>query len=152
MKNEQNLPVPANYDNGPNQLFSVDEAAEYLGVSRPTIFRWMKQGKLSFNKIGGATRFSRSALDVCVEKVTGSAEAEAAAGRCTCCGHSLLIDGRLQGAGRLYFKPKKTRFWVFEEAMVALQARACPACGCVQIYADTEKLNRVRPNQEDGTD
>ena len=152
MNDENNLPAKTSTDEDPNELLSADEAAEYLGVSRPTIFRWMKQGKLSFHKIGSSTRFSRSALDTFVEKVTGSAEAEAAAGRCASCGQTLLIDGRLQGAGRLYFKPKKTKFWVFEESMVAIGARVCPACGYVQIYADTEKLKRIRANQEDGTE
>ncbi len=36
--------------------FSVKEAAAYLGKSEPTIFRWMKDGTLSFYKVGRATR------------------------------------------------------------------------------------------------
>lgn len=124
---------------------SIRDAAEYLGVSQPTIFRWMKDGLLSFYKVGGATRFSREGLDAVVEKTTGRKEAEAASGRCASCGHGLLLPGRLQGTGRLYFRPEKTRFWTFEEALIPMSAHVCAACGYVQIHADAAKLQRLRP-------
>ncbi|MBN1672008.1 MAG: helix-turn-helix domain-containing protein [Kiritimatiellae bacterium] len=124
--------------------FSVPEAADYLGVSQPTIFRWMKQGLISFYKVGGSTRFSQENLDDLIEKTTGQKEAETAAGRCAACGHSVLIEGRVQGTGRLYFRPDKTKFWVFEEAMVPIRATTCAACGHIQLQADTAKLKRLR--------
>ncbi len=127
------------------EWFTVGEAATYLDVSEPTIYRWMKEGLLSFYKIGGATRFSREGLDAVIEKSTGRKEAEAAAGRCSACGHNVLVEGRLQGAGRLYFRPFHARFWVFEESLVPTRAWVCAACGTVQMRADTAKLNRLRP-------
>ncbi len=129
--------------------YAIQEAAEYLGVSQPTIFRWMKQGLLSFYKVGGSTRFSQEGLDAVIEKTTGQKEAEAAAGRCAACGHSVLVEGRLQGAGRLYFRPRKTRFWAFAEALVPTTARVCAACGYIQMHADTSKLNRLRPETDE---
>ena len=131
------------------QWYTVKEATEYLGVSEPTIFRWMKQGLLSFYKVGGSTRFSREGLDALIEKTTGSKEAEAAQGRCASCGHTVLVEGRIQGTGRLHFRPSKTRFWTFEEALVPLLARVCAACGFVQIHAETDKLNRLAPKEEE---
>jgi len=125
--------------------YTIREAAEYLSVSQPTIFRWMKEGLLSFYKIGGSTRFSKESLDVVVEKTTGRKEAEAASGRCACCGHNILVEGRVQGAGRLYFRPDRTRFWVLEESLVPLRARVCAACGYVQMRAETGKLGRLMP-------
>lgn len=132
--------------------YTVPDAAEYLGVSQPTIFRWMKDGMLSFYKIGGSTRFLQDGLDAVIEKTTGSKEAEAAANRCAACGHSVLVQGRLRGTGRLYFQPDRTRFWVFEESMVPTKARVCAACGYIQVHADTAKLNRlmVERQEEDG--
>ena len=127
--------------------YSIPEAAEYLGVSEPTIYRWMKDGFLSFYKVGGSTRFSQEGLDAVIEKSTGRKEAEAAAGRCAACGHGTLIEGRLQGAGRLYFKPVKTKFWVFAESMVPTKARVCAACGYIQVHADTQKLRRLTPEK-----
>ena len=129
--------------------YTVPEAAEYLGISVPTIFRWMRDGRLSFVKIGGSTRFTQEGLDAVIEKTTGSMEAEAAAGRCAACGHSVLIEGNLQGTGRLYFRPEKTRFWVFAEALVPVRAKVCTACGYIQIHADTTKLNRLLPKESE---
>ncbi|MHC4721279.1 MAG: helix-turn-helix domain-containing protein [Planctomycetota bacterium] len=128
-----------------NQWFSVRDAAEYLGVSQPTIFRWMKEGTLSFYKVGGSTRFAQEGLDALIEKTTGLKEAEIAAARCAACGHSVLVAGRLRGAGRLYFRPDKPRFWTLAEPMVPTEARVCAACGYIQLHADTEKLKKLKP-------
>ena len=131
---------------------TVREAAEYLQVSEPTIFRWMKQGLLSFYKVGGSTRFSKEGLDAVAEKTTGTKEAEAAFNRCAACGHHGLVDGRLQGAGKLYFKAEKTRFWVFDHSLIPSRARCCPACGHIQIFADTGKLHRLTDEDRDEGD
>ncbi len=132
--------------------YSVREAGEYLEVSRPTIFRWMKDGLLSFYKVGGSTRFTKEGLDAVIEKTTGQKEAEAVAGRCAACGHSMLLEGDLRGTGKLYFRPEKTRFWVFRESLVPTRARVCPACGYIQLHADTEKLKQLTPGREEGED
>lgn len=125
--------------------YSTAEAAKYLGVSEPTIFRWMKQKQLSFYKVGNSTRFSREGLDAVIEKRTGKREAETAAGRCAACGHDNLVDGALRGTGNLYFRPKETKFWVFSEALVGVSAQVCPACGHIQLRADTDKLDKLTP-------
>ena len=39
-------------------LMTVRGVADYLGVSEPTIWRWIRQGKLIGIKIGNARRFS----------------------------------------------------------------------------------------------
>lgn len=130
--------------------FTVRDAARYLSVSEPTIFRWMKDGLLSFYKIGGSTRFTKEALQALIEKTTGRKEAEAVAARCAACGHDVLVEGRVQGTGRLYFKPNQTRFWVFEESLVPIRAQTCTACGYIQMRADTSKLNRLRPPDRKG--
>ena len=138
----------------PKKWYSIKEATEYLGVSQPTIFRWMKDGILSYYKVGGATRFSQEGLDAVIEKTTGVKEAERAAGRCVACGHTMLVDGRVQTSGRLYFKPAKSSFWVLHEAVVPTQARACPACGHIQFYIEPEKLKKLKPRevQEESAD
>jgi excisionase family DNA binding protein len=139
---------------GKRAWLSVAEAATYLDVSQPTIFRWMKEGLLSFYKVGGSTRFSMESLDAVVEKTTGRIEAEAAAGKCAACGNSTLVEGSLQGTGRIFFKPLRTRFWTFSESLVPTVARTCTACGHVQIHADTSRLNRIRKKEveESATD
>ena len=146
MENE-NSPVDDASSEAGRQWYSVKEAAAYLGISQPTLFRWMKEGTLSFYKVGGATRFSREGLDAVIEKSTGRKEAEAAAGRCAACGHGVLLPGRIQGMGKLYFHPDKTRFWTLEESLVPTQARVCPACGYLHLYADPEKVRRLEPRR-----
>lgn len=136
----------------PKRWYTIPEAADYLSVSEPTIFRWMKGGQLSFYKIGGSTRFTQEGLEAVIEKTTGAKEAEAAAGRCAACGHSVLVEGRLRGAGRLYFQPEKTKFWTFQESMVPTLARVCTACGYIQLHAETAKLTRLLPGDEDPTE
>lgn len=37
-------------------VFTVDEAAEFLRVSRPTIYRWMREGLLHYYMLPGASR------------------------------------------------------------------------------------------------
>ena len=128
----------------PEKWYTVKEAAEYLGVSQPTIFRWMKDETLSFYKVGGATRFSREGLDAVIEKSTGTKEAEQVMGRCVACSNNVLVEGRLQGAGRLYFKPSKTAFWTLHESLVPTKARVCAACGYVHHYADKNKLKVLK--------
>lgn len=136
MEKEPNKPSESGW-------YTIPQAAEFLQVSQPTIFRWMKQGQLSFYKVGGATRFSREGLEAFIQKNTGLKEAESAAGRCAACGHSILVEGSLQGGGKLYFRPAKTRFWVFSEALVPLQTQVCAACGHVQLRADTSKMRKL---------
>ena len=151
MGTSTNLDSPKEPSSRRKQWYTIQEAAGYLGVSQPTIFRWMKEGILSFFKIGGATRFTEEGLEAVIEKTTGQKEAELAAGRCAACGHSVLVDGQLRGAGKLYFRPAKSSFWVLAEAMVPTRARVCAACGYLQLHADTVKLKRLKAKTvEDG--
>lgn len=131
----------------PKAWYSIEEAAKYLGVSHPTIYRWMKQGLLSFYKVGVSTRFSREGLDAVILKTTGQREAEAASGKCASCGHSILVEGKMQGTGNLYFRPTRSKFWVLTEALVPTRCRVCTACGYVQIHVDVEKLRRLNPDE-----
>ena len=103
----------------------------------------MKQGAISFNKIGKATRFSQRNLDAIIEKTTGENEAQECAARCASCGNSELAEGQLQGIGKMYFRPARAKFWVLDEALVPTRCRVCTACGYIQIHAETTKLRRL---------
>jgi len=128
------------------EWFSIQEAGEYLGVSEPTVYRWMREGKLSFYKVGDATRFKKENLDMVYEKHTSEQEAEYYGARCVACGHSHLIPGKIQSTGNVYFKPAKTRFFALMESFVGMEARVCPRCGYVQLFTDTGKLDRLLTN------
>ncbi len=128
--------------------FTIREAAEYLSVSEPTVYRWMREGRLSFYKVGDGTRFRKRNLDMVFEKHTGKIEAQYYGSRCVACGHSGLVAGKIQATGNVYFKPARTRFFTLLESFVKLHAQVCPRCGFVQLFADTEKLNRLLPSAE----
>jgi excisionase family DNA binding protein len=124
------------------------EAAEYLGVSEPTIFRWMREGRVSFFKLGGSTRFKRENLDMVARKVTAAEEGEGKRTRCTACGHGYLVAGSVRSTGKVYFQPQRTKFFVLTDSMIQVSASACPACGHVQMFTDTEKLAKLMRDEE----
>lgn len=128
-----------------SEWLTIDEAAKHLKISKPTIFRWMRSGKVSFYKFGNSTRFRRDQLDLVAQKRTGEEEAEQLKRRCSVCGNSRFVDGGLASTGKVYFKPVRTRFLVLAESIVATQAMACTACGHIELFADPEKLSRLRP-------
>ncbi len=47
-----------------NKVFSINELAEYLKVSKKTIRRHISSGKIKCSKVGGVYRISQDALDV----------------------------------------------------------------------------------------
>lgn len=129
--------------------YSIREACDYLDVSEQTIFRWMKDGKLTYFKVGDSTRFRKEDLDLMITKFTGEKEAEKYGAKCVSCNHSVLIPGRIAGTGKVYFKPYKTKFFTLLEGLVNIEAKTCPKCGFVQIFTDTGKLNKlIKPTKE----
>lgn len=131
---------------------TIREAAEHLGVSEPTIFRWMREGKVSFFKLGGATRFKRENLDMVARKVTAAEEGQERATRCAVCGHGFLLAGKVRSTGLVYFQPEKSKFFVLSDSMIKVAAHACPACGHVQMFADTAKIARLMRPEDKAAD
>lgn len=56
------------------QLFTVEEAAEYLRVARQTLYKYMGRGvggvKLSYTYVGGERRITRSAIEAFIKAST----------------------------------------------------------------------------------
>jgi len=50
-----------------DRWLSVDEIAEYLGVSRDTIYNWISQRDLPARRVGRLWKFKKSAVDAWVE-------------------------------------------------------------------------------------
>lgn len=126
-----------------DEIYTIPEAAQYLQVSEPTIYRWMKDGTLSFYKVGRGTRFTREMLEAVKITHTSRKEASESRATCACCGHGDLVAGRIQSTGKIYFVPDNAKFMILEDAYVATRAFSCTACGFVQIHADPEKTARI---------
>ena len=50
------------------EWLSAKEVMEYLGISRATVARWSRAGKLPKHKIGKITRYKKSDLDKLLEE------------------------------------------------------------------------------------
>lgn len=46
----------------PNKVYTLDQAMEILQVSKPTIYRWCRDGRLLYSRPGRSYRFLGSAL------------------------------------------------------------------------------------------
>jgi excisionase family DNA binding protein len=131
--------------NEQEQWLSTNEACKYLNISEQTMFRWMKSGKVTYYKVGKSTRFKISDLDMMIEKVVGEEAAKTMSGRCAVCGNTIMVEGKISSTGNVYFKPEKTKFWVWAESTVPVFAKCCTSCGHIQLMADTEKLEKLSP-------
>ena len=123
--------------------FSIPEACEYLGISEPTLFRWMKKGKISYYKVGNSTRFKKYNMDMVAEKKVSEKEGGLAALRCAVCSNSGLVQGRVRSTGKIYFQPDKAKFFTLHESLINVHAMACRVCGHIQLRADTGKLGKL---------
>jgi excisionase family DNA binding protein len=124
--------------------YSIGEAADYLDVGEPTLYRWMRDGKITFRKVGDSTRFWQEDLDSVMQVSYSNRDIDKAREVCPVCRHNELVEGKARGAGLVYFVPKKTKFWTLKDSFVETSARMCTRCGHVAWYGDTAKLAKLR--------
>jgi excisionase family DNA binding protein len=124
--------------------YTIKEAAEYLGVTEPTIYRWMREGLITYRKIGDSTRFLQEDLDSHVQIFRSAKDVENVQEFCPVCHHTELIRGRVQSTGLNYFYPEKTKFWTFKTSHIETQARMCTRCGAVTWFGDKTKLAGIK--------
>jgi excisionase family DNA binding protein len=129
-------------NDGP-QWYTIKDAAAYLDVGEPTIYRWMRDGRITFRKIGDSTRFLQQDLDALVQVHPSERDVDAVRQICPSCHFDELIQGRVQGTGRVYFTPENTSFWSFRTNNVETRASMCPRCGVITWFGDTEELERL---------
>ena len=133
--------------------YSIREAADYLDVGEPTVYRWMREGKITYRKVGDSTRFWQEDLDSVMEVFHSDKDIDNAREVCPVCRHTELVEGRVRGAGLVYFVPKKTKFWTLKDSFVETEVRMCTRCGALSWFGDTAKLNalRVKLQQSEAT-
>ncbi len=61
------LAVPAPTSPAPDELLSIREAAELLGVTVQTIHEWKRTGRLGFHKLGSRSYLKRAELLAALE-------------------------------------------------------------------------------------
>jgi excisionase family DNA binding protein len=124
--------------------YSIREAAEHLDVGEPTLYRWMRDGKITFRKVGDSTRFWQEDLDSVMQVSYSTNDLDKAREVCPVCRHDELVEGNVQGTGLVYFVPKKTKFWTLKSSFVGTTGRMCTRCGAIVWYGDTAKLTKLR--------
>ena len=131
--------------------FTIRDAADYLQVGEPTIYRWMRDGKITFRKVGDSTRFLQEDLDAVVV-VHHSGKNGAADLKCSSCGSVELIEGKCQSTGLLYFVPEKSKFWTLKTSTVPLKSKMCKNCGYVMLKGDTSHLSELLKDEGEDDD
>lgn len=129
---------------GKPKWFSIREAADYLDVGEPTLYRWMREGKITYRKVGDSTRFWQEDLDAVMEVFHSERDIDKVREVCPLCRHTELVEGKVRGAGLIYFVPKKTKFWTLKDSFVDTAARMCARCGAIFSFGNTAKLSKLR--------
>ena len=124
--------------------YSIREAAEYLDVGEPTLYRWMRDGKITFRKVGDSTRFWQEDLDSVMQVSYSTKDLDKAREVCPVCRHDELVEGNVQGTGLVYFVPKRTIFWTLKSSYVGTTGLMCTRCGAIAWFGDTIKLASLR--------
>jgi excisionase family DNA binding protein len=57
------MTIGSNAENKIRAFFTPDELAEFLAISKTTVYRLVNKRQLPFNKVGGVLRFRRDAID-----------------------------------------------------------------------------------------
>jgi excisionase family DNA binding protein len=128
--------------------YSIQEAAEYLDVGEPTLYRWMREGKITYRKVGDSTRFWQEDLDAVMQVYHSARDLEKAREVCPVCRHDELLEGHVRSTGLNYFRPKRTKFWTLKPANIATTAKMCARCGAIIWFGDTVTLAALRADAE----
>jgi excisionase family DNA binding protein len=128
--------------------FSIREAATYLQVGEPTIYRWMRDARITYRKVGDSTRFLQSDLDAVIEVFPSTKGPLPATERCPACRHDVLVDGDLRSTGLVHFHPSHTRFWTLKDSSVTTRALMCARCGTITLKGDLAKLAALQKSTD----
>jgi excisionase family DNA binding protein len=124
--------------------YSIQEAAAYLEIGEPTLYRWMRDGKITYRKVGDSTRFWREDLDAVMEVFHSERDIDNVRNICPSCHSGRLVEGVFRSTGLNYFQPRKTKFWTLKASEVPTQAFMCERCGAVHLFADVKKLAALK--------
>lgn len=122
---------------------SIKDAAEYLEVGEPTIYRWMRDNRITYRKVGDSTRFLQQDLDAVVQVHAAEGDAGRIREYCPICRGDELVAGTMRSTGLVSFQPEKVRFWRLSDSYIPIEARMCTKCGAVFQFGDAEKLRTL---------
>src|SRR4051794_30319650 len=83
--------------------YSIQEAAAFLEVTEPTLYRWMREKKITYRKIGDSTRFWREDLDAVMQVFHSERAVEDSKTMCPVCHSDEIAEGIFSSTGLNYF-------------------------------------------------
>ena len=123
--------------------YTIREAAKYLSIGEPTLYRWMRDDKITFRKIGDSTRFLREDLDSFVQVFPSEKDLEKVKKICPICHSTEVVKGVFRTTGFNYFKPAKSKFWKMKDSNIKTHAVMCLQCGVITHFGDVKKMNSL---------
>lgn len=123
--------------------YSIKEAAGYLEIGEPTLYRWMRERKITFRKVGDSTRFLQEDLDAVVEVHHSQKQAAEVKNYCPLCRSENMVPGDFRTTGLNYFQPRQSKFWTLRSSSIKSEAFMCIDCGHISIFGDKEKLAKL---------
>ncbi len=132
-----------------SKWFTIKEAAKYLSIGEPTLYRWMRDGKITFRKVGDSTRFLLEDLDSFVQIFPSKKDAEKVKERCFVCHSTDIVKGIFRTTGLNYFRPHKSKSWAIKDANIKTHAMICVHCGAISLFADKEKMQSLMMEKSD---
>ena len=123
--------------------YTIKEAAKYLSIGEPTLYRWMRDDKITFRKIGDSTRFLREDLDSFVQVFPSEKDLEKVKKICPVCHSNEVVQGIFRTTGLNYFKPVKSKFWSMKDSNIKTHAVMCLKCGVITHFGDVKKMNSL---------
>lgn len=133
------------------EWFSIREAAKYLSIGEPTLYRWMRDGKITFRKIGDSTRFLKEDLDAVIQVYHSKSEAEKVKLLCPVCHSDDIVNGIFRTTGLNYFVPEKAKFWTLHDRNIKTTAIMCARCGAITLFGNLDKLAKIRGKESPET-
>lgn len=124
--------------------YSIKEAAEYLSVGEPTLYRWMREGRITYRKVGDSTRFWREDLDSMMEVFPSAKNLDAVRNFCPVCHHGDMVEGRMEAGETARFRPMDEAFPSARDGGVETSAWMCLQCGAIAWFGNLERLHRGR--------
>ncbi len=128
--------------------YTIKEASKYLGIGEPTLYRWMRDKKITYRKIGDSTRFTKQDLDAFVRIVPSEKDVSQVQEICPICHSEGLTDGLFRSTGLNYFYPSNTKFWTIKDHTIKTHAKMCQLCGAITLFGDVEKLKFIQNEEE----
>ena len=63
--------------------------------------------------------------------------------KCPSCNGTNLEPGNIQSTGKIYFRPKNTKFLTLKTADIEIEGNICTDCGYIMLVGDKNKAKSL---------